>query len=104
LHPNLRSESPVESAPQGATIRNPRFLDPDGRVVNVLRPAQLYPYAYEVEFLEDAFDVRFGMMLRLVTGFELGGQASPPPRRGIEHIEAGPHPPGRLPFQTLLRT
>jgi len=102
LDPKLRSESTVEYASQGATIRSPRILDPDGRVVNVLRTGQLYTYAYEVEFLEDAFDVRFGMMLKLVTGFELGGQASHPPRRGIDYIEAGSIARVRFPFQTLM--
>jgi len=100
--PNLKPESTVEYARKGAVIKNPRVLDPDDRQVNVLRAGRVYTYAYEVDFLDAVFDVRFGMMLKLVSGFELGGQASHPPRKGIELIEAGSTARVRFRFRTRL--
>lgn len=100
--PLMRPESTVEYAPCGARIRNPRILDAAGRRVNVLTPGSWYSYAYEVEFDEDAFRVRFGMMIKLVTGFELAGQTTHPPRDGVEHVAAGAVAHVRFPFQVRL--
>jgi lipopolysaccharide transport system ATP-binding protein len=100
--PLLVPESTVEYTPQGARIRNPRILDARGDRVNVLAPGETYQYAYEVEFESDAFRVRFGMMIKLVTGFELGGQSSHPPRAAIEHVPARAVARVRFSFQTLL--
>lgn len=101
--PKLRSESRVEYPGRGARIRDPQILDRTGEVVNVLLPGRSYVYAYDVAFDEDAFEVRFGMMLRMVSGVELGGQSSHPPRRGLAHIEAGSVARVRFSFQTLLQ-
>lgn len=100
--PSLRSQSRVEYERKGARIENPRILDRDDRPVNVLHSGRVYHYAYEVLFDEPAFGVRFGMMLKLVTGFELGGQASHPWGEGFEYIEAGSRAHVRFPFRTQL--
>lgn len=100
--PMLRPESTVEYAASGARIREPRILDNAGQRVNVLVPGNWYTYAYEVEFEEDAFRVRFGMMIKLVTGFELAGQTTHPPRDGVEHVAAGAVAEVRFPFQARL--
>lgn len=100
--PKLRSESTVEYPANGARIRDPRILDADGEVVNVLRHGEVYTYAYEVEFADDAFEARFGMLIRTVTGVDLGGQASHPPRRGLEHVAAGSVARVRFAFRALL--
>jgi lipopolysaccharide transport system ATP-binding protein len=98
----LVPESTVEYPPQGARIREPRIVDERGDRVNVLVPGDVYHYEYEVEFERDAFRVRFGMMIKLVTGFELAGQASHPPREGIDHVEAGAVARVSFPFRALL--
>lgn len=100
--PKLQPESTVEYAPCGARIRDPRILDETGRRVNVLVPGARYSYAYEVDFDEDAFRVRFGMMIKLVTGFELAGQTTHPPRDGIEHVTAGSVAHVRFAFHARL--
>jgi lipopolysaccharide transport system ATP-binding protein len=64
-------------------------LTPDGVAVNVVKPGLEYRYAYDVLFLEAARGVRFGMMMRLVTGFELGGQTSHSPGEAVGKIDAG---------------
>ena len=101
--PKLRSESTVEYPTRGARISVPQILDRSGDVVNVLLPGRTYVYAYDVAFEEDAFEVRFGMMIRMVSGVELGGQSSHPPRRGSAYIEAGSVARVRFSFQTLLQ-
>jgi homopolymeric O-antigen transport system ATP-binding protein len=98
----LQPESTVEYECKGARIRDARVLDENGRQVNVLRPGRRYDCAYEVEFLEDAFAVRFGMMVKLPTGFEIGGQTSHPPRRGLDHVAAGSVVRVRFPFEARL--
>jgi len=100
--PKLQPESTVEYAARGARIREPRILDDSGRRVNVLVAGARYTYTYDVEFLEDAFQVRFGMMIKLVTGFELAGQASHAARKGIEHVPAGSVATVRFPFRALV--
>ncbi len=87
--PNLTPESTVEYERNGAFIHNTRLLAPNGRPVNVLREGKVYTYAYDVTFMQAALGVRFGMMLKLVSGFELGGQVSHPKGEGVECIEAG---------------
>ena len=87
--PGLRPSSTLEYASRGARICDPRVLDAEGRIVNVLSADHSYTYAYEVEFEQTALGVRFGMMVKLVTGFELAGQASHTWGRGLAVVEAG---------------
>jgi len=101
--PGLRPESTVVYPPKGARIRDAGILGADGEPVNVLQPEADYVYAYEVEFLETSFGVRFGMMLKLVSGFELYGRTSHPPGKGIDCVEAGTMARVRFPFRTRLR-
>jgi len=87
--PGLQSESTVEYERKGASILNPRILDPNGRRVNLLRGGCEYEFCYEVEFEEAAYMVRFGMMIKLITGFELAGQTSHADAERIPEVEAG---------------
>jgi lipopolysaccharide transport system ATP-binding protein len=100
--PDLRPQSTVEYASLGARIVDPRIVDSDGRTVNVLHTGAAYTYVYEVEFSETAFGVRFGMMVKLVTGFELGGQASHAWGQGLEVVDEGSSVRVRFDFQPLL--
>jgi lipopolysaccharide transport system ATP-binding protein len=87
--PEMRPESTVQYGRGTAQIENLRILTPDGVAVNILKPGLEYRYAYDVLFLEAARGVRFGMMMRLVTGFELGGQTSHSPGQAVGEIDAG---------------
>ena len=100
--PGLRSESTVEYERKSAAIDNVQILDRNGQRVNILVPTQEYDFCYEVEFLETAYSVRFGMLIKLVTGFELAGQASHPDGEGIERIEAGTRAEVRFRFSARL--
>jgi lipopolysaccharide transport system ATP-binding protein len=100
--PHLRPLSTVEYPSRGARILEPRILDRSGARVNLLRPGRDYVYAYEVAFDETAFGVRFGMMIKLVTGFELAGQVSHPWARGLDSVEAGSVVQVRFGFRAAL--
>jgi lipopolysaccharide transport system ATP-binding protein len=77
LDPDLRSASTVEYASHGARIHAPGIATPDGMAVNVLVRGDAYVFSYEVEFLQPATRVRFGMMIKTTTGVELGGGTYP---------------------------
>jgi lipopolysaccharide transport system ATP-binding protein len=100
--PELEPASTVEYLKQGARIDNVRILDARGRRVNVLRTWQAYTYAYDVEFTEAATFVRFGMMLKLTSGFELGGQVSESDETGIELVVPGTCWEVRFQFKPML--
>jgi lipopolysaccharide transport system ATP-binding protein len=73
----------------GATISEPSIRTLDGALVNNLVRRQEYIYSYMVEFHETAFSVRFGMLIKTITGFELGGCASSSPMDTEPVIEKG---------------
>jgi lipopolysaccharide transport system ATP-binding protein len=61
---------------RGASIQDPHIETLDGRRVNVLRGGAEYVYCYSVRFDEHAQGVRFGMLIKTITGLELGGGVS----------------------------
>jgi lipopolysaccharide transport system ATP-binding protein len=75
--PDLRSSSVVEYAPHGARIHDPRITTAAGEVVNILVRGDVYTYDYEVEFLQPARRIAFGMMIKTTSGLELGGGLYP---------------------------
>ncbi|RCS31507.1 ABC transporter ATP-binding protein [Rhodanobacter denitrificans] len=74
----LLSQSTVRYVPRGATIEDPHIETLQGRRVNVLRRGQEYVYSYRVSLQRAAAAVRFGMMIKTLAGFELGGAVSAP--------------------------
>lgn len=75
---NLKSKSTVRYESRGATIEDPHIETLDGRRVNILSRRQEYVYTYKVRFNSAAAGLRFGMMIKTLTGLELGGAASAP--------------------------
>ena len=82
--PGLVPQSVVEYAGRGCTISDARILMPSGERVNVLRPGDEYVYAFRARFAEGAAGVRFGMMVKSLTGLELAG--------AVTHAEDDPLP------------
>jgi lipopolysaccharide transport system ATP-binding protein len=74
--PDFRPTSTVEYESRGAVISNPGIFTLDGKPVNVLVRGRRYKYQYHVEFTQGAMNVRYGMMIKTVSGFELGGVVS----------------------------
>jgi lipopolysaccharide transport system ATP-binding protein len=101
--PGLVSKSRLEYAPRGARIREPMIGSKiDGEPCNVLRRGATYRIEFEVVFDQDAFGVRFGMLVKTVVGTELGGIASAPPGQGIEYVARGTMLRVSLPFTVRL--
>lgn len=73
LDPHLIPTSTVALVSRGAEILNPQIMTLDGRPVNHLLAGERYQYAYTVRFSSLCLGVRFGMMIKLVSGTELGG-------------------------------
>lgn len=84
----LIPESSVSYPSLGAQILNPRILSVEGKRVNLLRSGEEYVYAYEAKFDAPAKGVRFGMLIKTISGYELGGLTSHPAGEGIP-VECG---------------
>jgi len=86
---------------RGADIHDPHLQTLDGRRVNVLVAGEPYLYAYRLTLRQAFAGVRCGMMIRTVTGIDLGGCVTP-----LEDVpvlvEAGQQLEVRFRFRCLL--
>ena len=98
----LIPESTVVYQPRGAEISDPRIENALGERVNVLLPDRVYYWIYKVRFDAEVWKTRFGMMIKTVTGLEIGGQTSHTWNDGVERIEAGAAFEVRFPFRPRL--
>jgi len=83
----LKPTTTVEYLSKGVTVRDVHFRDRQGRRVNVLVPGQVYQYCYIADFHKSCAMVRFGMLLKTLTGMELAGQASHAEGDGLNIVE-----------------
>jgi lipopolysaccharide transport system ATP-binding protein len=85
--PNLVPQSTVAYESQGAYIESPEIHSLGGRKVNCIVRGRKYLYTYKVSFRITATNVRFGMLIKTVSGLELGGGVSAPTMaQAIPHI------------------
>lgn len=85
---NLKPQDTVQYPARGAEILDPHIETCDGRRVNVLRGGSEYVYTYRARFLRPASGVRFGMMIKTLTGVELGGAVTAIPSEAIPWVNA----------------
>jgi lipopolysaccharide transport system ATP-binding protein len=74
--PNLVPSSTIKYESHGAYIEKAHIVDRRGRQVNNLIAGNYYYYRYNVHFDQGASNVRFGMLIKTVSGLELGGAQS----------------------------
>lgn len=74
--PHLVSQSVMAYESHGALIEFPRITNLAGEAVNCLIRGESYRYTYQVRFDVAATAVRFGMMIKTLSGTELGGSVS----------------------------
>jgi len=87
---DLRPENTLAYEPNGALIESVRVLTVSGQRVNQLRSGQTYRCVYRVRFTRDAANVRCAMLIKTLSGMELGGAMSAPaPADGIVGIPQG---------------
>ncbi len=85
----LVPKSMVVYESRGAIIQDPHVVSASGKRVNMLIRGEEYFYTYTVTFLQDAYNVRFGMLIKTMTGFELGGLVSHPQTKALDRIPKG---------------
>lgn len=100
--PGLVPKSTVAYPSRGASIESPQIRRPDGRPVNVLKRGVEYRYTYSVRFTQPQHRVRFGMLIKTVSGYELGGAVSHPADSGLEYVESGQAVEVTFKFRCLL--
>jgi lipopolysaccharide transport system ATP-binding protein len=96
------SSSTISYENRGATIEAPHLQTLDGHKVNVLVPGGTYVYTYKVRLERALVNVRCGMMIRSITGIEVGGAATSQPHSGLPVVEAGEVINVRFRFRCLL--
>jgi lipopolysaccharide transport system ATP-binding protein len=88
--PGLVPSSTIAYETRGAAIEEPEIVNEAGARVNCLVRGRTYRYRYKVRFEQGAEQVRFGMMVKVLSGLEVGGAAScPSPRDAIAYVAAG---------------
>jgi lipopolysaccharide transport system ATP-binding protein len=87
--PSLIPSSTIAYESRGAVISDAGVFDLDGRPANVLVRLDEYVYRYTVRFEKAASRVRFGMLLKTVSGLEIGGAVSSGRSDALDHIDAG---------------
>lgn len=86
--PYLVPQHTISYDSRGAKIKDPGIRTINGKQANLLARNQRYHYKYTVYFSQEAFKVRFGMLMKTLTGFELGGAVSHAVGKEIKHIPA----------------
>lgn len=74
--PNLKSTSLTRYEGHGVRIAEPKIETLEGVSVNYLVRGKCYKYKYKVKFEKKIENVRFGMLIKTIKGFELGGGVS----------------------------
>jgi lipopolysaccharide transport system ATP-binding protein len=101
---NLQTTSIVEFNGEYAKIYEPKILNNQGEQVNNLVHGEEYTYCYSVNFHADAQYVRFGMLIKTMTGFELAGACTSLPSDSIEMVAAGKNISVKFKFRCLVNT
>ncbi|MEE4353898.1 MAG: ABC transporter ATP-binding protein [Desulfatiglans sp.] len=86
--PDMVPKSTIYYERRGTLIDKPHITTLDGRKVNVLVHGEEYIYTYSVFFEQPAFQVRFGMLIKTLSGFEIGGAATAPAGEGVDYVES----------------
>ena len=98
----MTPRSTVHYPSRGALISAPRIETRMGRQVNVLSPGREYIYTYDVLFQAAAVGVRLGMMIKTITGLELGGAATAPSPVSGMSVSSGQRLQARFRFRAML--
>jgi lipopolysaccharide transport system ATP-binding protein len=102
--PNLKPQSTVAYESNGAHISEPAIYTRANKLANTLTRGETYFYRYKVKFSKSVSNVRFGMMIKTTSGFELGGGVSSPVGEGIVHVAAGEEIDVEFKFHCKLNT
>ena len=99
---NLASQSKIIQSTSKAIIQTPHIISKNKKKVNILIKDEVYTYKYRVLFSEDAFLVRFGMLIKSITGTELSGISSHSNKNLIRFIKRGENLDISFTFKCIL--
>ncbi|MGB3238023.1 MAG: ABC transporter ATP-binding protein [Geitlerinemataceae cyanobacterium] len=100
--PGLVPKNTLSYISRGAKILDPKILTLDNTQVNYLLGRKEYVYTYSVTFFNTVHKVRFGMLVKTVSGLELGGISCPGESQDVEFVEPGNTVTVRFRFQCCL--
>lgn len=100
--PGMIPSNTVRYPSRGAEIINPRIETLQGNVVNHLLGRQDYVYTYSVTFSRSTSKVRFGMLIKTISGFELAGASLKASTQSVRYVEAGTTILVKFQFKCLL--
>lgn len=100
--PALVPQSTVEYPKRGASITDIRLEDTLGRKVNVLLRGRTYRYCYRFTAATELEMLRFGMMIKNLTGIEIAGRVSHAEGGGLDRLRAGESVDVRFDFENRL--
>ncbi|MGL5081239.1 MAG: ABC transporter ATP-binding protein [Microcoleaceae cyanobacterium] len=100
--PSLEPDHPIRYPTRGAEILDPHVTTPNGQRVNHLIARKAYVYTYAVKFSKAASHVRFGMLIKTISGFELAGASLQAKSQALKYIEVGTELIVEFKFKCLL--
>ncbi len=87
--PNFLPVHTTTYVSRGAKINNPYITTVSGKKVNHLIGRRHYIYTYSVTFSKTAYQIRFGMLIKTISGLELGGASYSFPDHTLKYAEPG---------------
>ncbi|TFE29003.1 ABC transporter ATP-binding protein [Cohnella luojiensis] len=86
---NLNPIETVQYETRGAQIFDSEITTLSGEKVNLLKTGSRYVWRYYVNFTQECYNVRFGMMIKTISGLDLGGAATSLASEGIPLVQPG---------------
>ncbi|MDE5094456.1 MAG: Wzt carbohydrate-binding domain-containing protein, partial [Trichodesmium sp. St11_bin5] len=86
--PDMIPSNTIHYPDKGAKIIDPHIITLDGKRVNHLVNRREYYYTYRVKFINSTSKIRFGMLIKTLSGFELGGASLHGYTKSVEYIAA----------------
>lgn len=101
--PGFVSTSNVSYPDNGANIVDIGLFTLDGERVNIIVSGEIYRYRYRVVFSRDAVNIRFGMLIKTISGVEIGGAVTAQnPNAGLPVAVSGSEYSVDFTFRCLL--
>lgn len=99
---NMRPETTVRYVDHGVLIEDIQIYAHEGKRVNMLVHGETYVYSYRVRFFKNVKSMSFGMLIKTVSGVEVGGGSYPPFGAGLLDAQAGETLIAKFRFRCLL--
>lgn len=85
--PGLVPQNTLIYESRGAEIFEAEIVTLEGKKVNILSKKGKYIWRYKVRFSKSCSNVRFGMLIKTVSGLELGGATSAHMGHGVPYVD-----------------